>query len=148
MENKKVKNTKATLYDNIQFKSKLEVCCYKKLVEANLPALYEPEKFKLFEGLWLDTVTLYAPFKLRNVGNVYRPVTRKIMDITYTPDFIIKDYKGYDIYFDTKGMPNETYPIKKKLFLKILEAQNKPVIFFEPHNISQINESIKIILAL
>lgn len=148
IENKKVKNTKATLYDGIQFKSKLEVACYKKLIEAGLPALYEPEKVVIAEGFRLENVKYYCPYKKRGVGNVYSLNNVKIQDITYTPDFVIRDYKGWDIYIDTKGMPNETYPLKKKLFFDVLEKRNKPTLFFEPHNIGQIKESINIILNL
>jgi hypothetical protein len=95
-----------------------------------------------------------SKFKLKNV-QFYAPVKggmqiypRGIMSMTYTPDFYL-EFKGYKIWFDTKGQPNETYPLKKKLFLKLLEERSiitkEKILFFEPHNQRQILEAIQII---
>lgn len=152
MPNNKVKNAKVCQYNGITFKSKLELTCYKKLLEAGLEALYEPRKILLLKGFRLNNAIFYSPIRIRGVGKSFGLNTRPILDMTYTPDFFIENYKGYDIYFDTKGMPNETYPLKKKWFLAWAEEQSattgRRIIFFEPHNQAQIIKSIQIIKEL
>lgn len=149
MANNKVRNAKVCVYQGITFKSKLELTCYKLLIGAGLKAFYEPRKILLLKGFRLKDAAFYSPIKIRGVGKSYGLNTRPVMDMTYTPDFFIENYKGYDIYFDTKGMPNETYPLKKKWFLAWAEAQfaitGRKVLFFEPHNQAQIIKSIQII---
>lgn len=146
MENKKVVNTKKGEYDGIKFRSQLEISCYKKLIEAGFNPTYESDTFILLEKFKLTRVLFYAPVK----GKITL-YPRGIMNMTYTPDFLI-EYKGYKILFDTKGQPNETYPLKKKLFLKHLELRSmetkEKFIFFEPHNQRQILDAIQIIKQL
>ena len=145
--NKKVKNASATTYNNIDFKSKLEVACYKKLETSGLSFKYEPDKIILWGGKVLDKVLVYEPtkdkvFKLRTVGS-------KLRDITYTPDFKVL-YKEFIIYFDVKGHVNDVYPIKKKMLLQHLNDISKTTkyFFFEPHNVRQMVEAINIIKSL
>lgn len=142
-ENKKVKNTRKGEYNGIQFRSNLEIVCYKKLIEAGFKPQYESVTFTLLDKFKLQKVLFYAPVK-----GGFKEYPRTIMSMTYTPDFYI-EYKGYHILFDTKGQPNETYPLKKKWFLRQLEdtaiKTGKKFIFFEPHNQRQILESINII---
>ena len=75
--------------------------------------------------------------------------TRTLLNITYTPDFVINK-NNYKIYFDVKGKENDVYPIKKKMFLKTLEERNDGInyLFFEPHNIRQMLQAIEIIKKL
>lgn len=146
-KNKKILGASKHIYNNIEFKSKLEVDCYKLLIGSNLPFSYEGEKITILEG-FKPTITIYAPTKIQKgmYSKDLLQVTSKVRDITFLPDFlIIKD--NYRIYFDVKGMPNDTYPIKKKLFLKELERRNDgfKYMFFEPHSIYQMKQAIKII---
>ena len=148
-------NNQTLSFNDILFKSKLEVNCYKKLLEAGFIPEYEVQKFVIFNGFRMsDKINYFTQIKTNNKGQVltfFKDDRRKIRDITYLPDFYFV-YKGYEIYFDTKGKANDVYPIKKKLFLNMLnnisEKTNKSYLFFEPHNIKQIKESIKIILEL
>ena len=145
-ENKKVKNTRKGEYNGIQFRSHLEIICYKRLIESGFTPEYESQTFILLDKFKLTRVLFYAPVK----GGL-KLYPRGIMSMTYTPDFYL-EHKGYKILFDTKGQPNETYPLKKKLFLKQLEERsiitNEKFIFFEPHNQKQILEAIQIIKQL
>lgn len=146
--NKKIKGAREVISDNIKFKSKLELACYKKFKEAGLDFSYEPEKIVLWEGFKPSFVDIYSP-KKESRGR-YRSTlekqTKKLLNVTYTPDFVVTKDKC-KIYLDVKGMPNDTYPIKKKLFLKVLEERNDGYnyLFIEPHNIRQINQAIEII---
>lgn len=147
-ENRKIKNTKEVVFDNIKFKSQLERSCYKKIKETDLDVQYESEKIILWEGVKLDKVSLHAPKKIRpgKYEKDLQEQTRALLKITYTPDFIIIRGK-HKIYIDVKGKENDVYPIKKKMFLKHLEEREDDYIyhFFEPHSVKQIMQTIQTI---
>lgn len=149
-ENKKIKGAKSHIYNGVKFRSALEVGCYKLLEQSGLDFTYESERVVLFEGLHLEKTKLYAPkkdYKKKGKFGMYmEDITKKVLNMTYTPDFII--IKGeYKIYFDAKGFGNDTYPIKKKIFLKELEMREDgyKYIFMEPHNQRQMKQGIEII---
>ena len=145
--NKKVKNASTTSYNDINFKSKLEVSCYKKLETSGLSFQYEPDKIVLWVGKVLDKVVVYEPTKDKDFTS--RTLGSKLRDITYTPDFKVL-YKHYIIYFDVKGHVNDVYPIKKKMLLQHLNeiSDGSSYMFFEPHNVRQMVEAINIIKSL
>ena len=140
-ENKKIKNATGISYDNINFKSHLEYHCYKLLQEADIIPRYEYCKYRLIEPKKLTVGTCYAPRKK------HLTKFQTCREITYTPDFDFY-YKDIHVYYDAKGKSNDTYPLKKKLFLNYLENIGEPYIFFEPHNIAQIKQSIEILYEL
>lgn len=145
-ENRRIKGAHSVEFDNIKFKSALECSCYKKLKESGLEFHYESEKIIIWEGLKLSNTKLFIPNK---INKLLEECTRKLLNITYTPDFIV--IKGrYKIYFDVKGKENDVYPIKRKMFLKYLEEQNDEwtYIFFEPHNVRQMIQTIELIKTL
>mgnify|MGYP000007928143 CR=1 FL=1 len=138
-ENKKIKNARKIFYNGIHFKSNLEVTFYKTLVSAGLVPKYEEYKFILFEG-FRPTV----PFYNRSKSKVFRLDMSKVRDITYTPDFTIY-YKDTLFIIEAKGKENDTYPIKKKLFRKVLESVKIPCVYFEVHTKKELLEVIDII---
>lgn len=139
MENKKIRNATETVYNDIKFKSKLEATCYKTLNESGLVAGYETVTFKLMEG-FKPTV----PFYNRSKSKVFRLDMSKVRDITYTPDFTIF-YKDALFILEIKGIENETFPLKKKLFRKYLEQMETPCVYFEIHTKKELLEVIDII---
>lgn len=149
--NKKILGAKITVYNNIKFLSKLECDCYKLLENSGLLFWYEPETITLVDGFYPNNINIYAPSKKLvgkkiKYGKCLSKQTGKIRKITYTPDFKVeKDNCVY--YFDAKGQPNDTYPIRKKLFLNYLETlpKDKTYYFIEPHSLSQMKEAINII---
>lgn len=151
MTNKKVVNATFVEYKGHIFKSGLECSCYKKLVEAGLNPEHESEKIIIWEGAKLTNTKVYSPRHLRKgvYGKILELQTRALINITYTPDFVITKNR-YKIYFDVKGKENDTYPIKKKMFLKHLEERNDEwmYIFFEPHNMQQMVQAINLIKEL
>ena len=137
-ENKKVKNAQVTTYDGINFKSKLEVFCYKKLKEHNISFEYEKHKFTLFEG-FKPTFQCYFPNKL---GKLELDLT-KLRSTTYTPDFV-----GDYWIIETKGWSNDLYPVKLKLYRAQIESSEeykKYKLFIEPHNQKQCLQAIELI---
>lgn len=139
MYNKKIKNATPTEYNNIQFKSKQEVNSYKRLIEAGFMPEYEKTTYTLVPKLTLSNVLYYIPHKIKVLVS-----KSSCLPLTYTPDFEF-NYKGYTIFYEIKGRPNDTYPLKRKLFLKYLDENNIKSIFFEPHNLNQIDTSITIL---
>lgn len=157
MGTQKIRGASIQEYAGLKFKSKLEVACYKKLEQSGLWFRYEPTKFNLFNGPRLFNIDIFAPKKLspgkyskelvHETQNKEKP--KKLRDITYTPDFEVQ-LKGIRAYFDVKGKENDVYPIKKKLFLNLLEEaalENSycHFMFFEPHSVGQMVEAIEII---
>lgn len=149
--NKKIRGARTIEYKDVKFKSLLECSCYKKLESSGLDFSYESEKITLWKGIKPQNISIYSPkkIKLGKYGRDLELQSRALLDITYTPDFVVTK-NNYKIYFDVKGKENDTYPIKKKMFLKILEERNdgKQYLFFEPHNIRQMLQAINIITKL
>lgn len=147
--NKKIKNAEKRFYNNIQFKSDLEVSCFKKLEQAGLNPSYESETITVWKGFKPSSSRTYAPSKKRGVYNKDLSFQEgKIRDITYTPDFVVVK-NGYKFYFDAKGFPNDVYAYKKKLFISWMENQKDyKYVFFEPHSIKQMTQAIDIINSL
>lgn len=131
MQNKKIINATPKSYDGINFKSTLEVSIYKYLKDTNFNVLYEPDTFIL-----LDSFT--PPLCIVN-GKI---VKRKILKITYTPDFKV-EYKNKIIYIEVKGFCNDVYPYKKKLFLN--KIKDSDIIFIEVHSKKELLDSLKLI---
>ena len=148
--NKKIRNASPKEYNGIKFRSTLECSCYKKLEQSGLQFEYESESAVLMEGFYLENIVLYAPTRVK--GKLSKTLDKqegKIRAITYTPDFIVNT-DTHIIYFDVKGKENDTYPLKKKMFLKQLEKLPtvKKIIFIEPHSVKQMVQAIDFIKKL
>lgn len=149
MENKKVKGATPLKYNNIQFKSKLEVESYKALVSEGFKPEYEQYSFHLWKGKKFS-VSFYDLHKDRKTHkNVWGRNEYKPVDIKYKPDFIFFVDNGSDtktmIVIECKGYQNDRYPYVKKLFLRYLEDNVPQSIFFEVHNIKQLKAAIEVI---
>ena len=117
MQNKKIRNATPLEYSNIKFKSTLEKLVYKTLVESGLDVQYEPQTFTLWEG-FKPTV----PFYDRNKKTKNLELTdKKLIDIKYTPDFVVHYPPCIVAFIEAKGMENDVFYIKKKLFRSLLE---------------------------
>lgn len=139
VENKKIRNARESVFNDIHFRSKLEESFYRTLVSAGLTPGYELTKFVLAEG-FKPTV----PFFNRSKSKVFRMDMNKVRDITYTPDFIIL-YNGTMFIIEAKGIENDTFPLKKKLFRRLLESMEIPCVYFEVRTKKELLEVIKII---
>lgn len=144
--NRKIKNATPTEYNGIQFKSKTEVMVYKTLLQYGFKPYYEPTKYGVWRG-FKPTVPTYKPDKTGQL----KLEDKKIIDITYTPDFIFMapDNKTVIIMEAKGGFLNDTYPIKEKLFRGYLEdllkKSNQPTMFFQVRSKSQVIQAINII---
>ena len=120
MQNQKIKNATVTTVDNIKFKSKLEAYTYQKLKEANIDVQYEPIKYELLPAF------------------IFKE--KKIRPITYTPDFV-----GNNFIIECKGYPNDTFPLKLKLFYYYLYINNININYYIIRNQKEVDNLIKIL---
>ena len=137
---KKIKNATPLEYRGIKFKSKLEMVSYVTLKEAGLPVKYEPRKFILWEG-FRPTVPFYDRDKVTRTLKLEK---KKLLPITYTPDFVF-NWKGHMIVIEAKGLENEVFPIKKKMFRAWLEENEPDSLYFEIFSKRQLLQAIDII---
>lgn len=142
-ENKKIKNASPLEYDGISFKSKLEKMAYQTLRESNLPIEYESRKFIIWEG-FKPTVPFYNKDRKTRMLKLENA---KLKDCTYSPDFTF-EYNGYLVILELKGVENDLYPLKKKMFRKWLEEHQPKSIFFEIYSKKQLLQAIDTIKAL
>lgn len=144
--NKKIRNATPTEYSGLKFKSKNEVMVYKTLVQFGFEPFYEATKYVIWKG-FKPQIPTYKP---DNSGNLTLQNT-KIIDITYTPDFVFMapDNKTVVIIEVKGGFVNDTYPIKEKMFRGYLEDllknYNQPTMFFQVRNKTQVLQAISII---
>ena len=65
---------------------------------------------------------------------------KRILPIKYTPDFI-----GDNFIIETKGRANESFPIRWKLFKKLVSEQFPDYVLFKPQNQKECDIVIEII---
>jgi len=158
MPNKKIRNATTSKIKGITFKSQTEKMVYRTLIERGIDVKYEPKTFVLWDGF-----TPITPFydqetdrqqELRNEGLEHKTpkmlVLKRasVVGIRYTPDFYFK-VGDVDIWFEVKGIENDVFYIKKKLFRKFLDdrflATNQKSMFFEIYTKRQVLQALDII---
>ena len=137
--NKKILNATNSAIGNISFKSKLEASVYKTLVEHGFSPQYESQRFVLWKGSKINDI-----YYTKGSDGHLKADNSKIRDITYTPDFIIL-HNGTMFIIEAKGIENDTFPLKKKLFRRLLESMEMPCVYFEVRTKRELLEAIKII---
>jgi hypothetical protein len=138
---KKVRNATAKEVDGIKFRSLLEAHCYRQLRDAGIQANYEKKTYVLMEGFH------YANESYEDNGKTGFTDKQKykVRDITYTPDFV--DPHGRWV-IECKGYANERFPLKWKMFKKLLMEQDDPPVLFVPRNQKQNIETVQKILEM
>ncbi len=137
---KRGRSIKST-YDGESFDSQLEVYCYKKLKETNLSFEFNKKTFTIIEA-FKCTGESYEADKRKGTG-LY-PKSKSLQSLKYTPDFIVSG--KFNAIIETKGMANELWPLRLKLFKKYLTDNNLEYDIYIPHNHLQVNECIEMIL--
>lgn len=141
--NKKIKNATKTVASGIEFKSKLEGYCYRRLIENGFKPYYERYKIVIFPKKEIRHI---AGLCWSTPKGSFKTQMKPLLPITYTPDFVFSVGKSIFI-IETKGRPNDVYPYKRKIFLRWLEQkaqdnQDYKFYFFEPKNQNEIHEMI------
>lgn len=137
-----VKNRKKSYsFKGKNYKSSLERTMAMLLDSAGIPFQYEPEKFEVVQGF-------HFPFKsyerqANGKGDMVNRGQKKVHGISYTPDFI-----GDGFIIETKGYANETFPMRWKMFKKMLVEGGydpKNLVIYKPQKISECEEVVKLI---
>ena len=133
--------SKKITYDGIKFASGLERYMYMALKKAKIKAKYEGQTFQLIPSFEFDLECIErcanGKGEYKNRGN------KKILNIKYTPDFI-----GKDFIIETKGRANESFPLRWKLFKKLItERRLGPLTLYKPQNHKECDETVRLILA-
>ena len=126
-------------YDGITFASGLERYMYMALKKAKIKALYEGQTFELVESFDF-------PFEAyercgNGKGDYKNRGNKKILNIKYTPDFI-----GKGFIIETKGRANESFPMRWKLFKKLVTEQFPNITLYKPQNQAECDRTIELIL--
>ena len=141
--NHKIKNASCIEYNRIKFKSRLECSVYKWLIEKGITPQYEPYTFIIWSGFKPN-----VPFYTKSKYNDLKLDNKKIIDIKYTPDFFFI-YNGIRVFIEVKGIENDVFYIKKKLFRAYLEKCKKEkglnLLYFEIFTKRQLLQAIEII---
>jgi len=126
-------------YDGIQFASGLEKYMYIALKKNKIKAKYEGETFVLLSGFHFDNEVYER--QSNGKGEYKNRGCKRILPIKYTPDFI-----GDDFIIETKGRANESFPMRWKLFKRLIVNQFPNATLYKPQNQKECDETIRIIL--
>lgn len=125
-------------YDGIKFASGLERYMYMALKKAKIKAKYEGETFVLVNGFHFENEVYER--QANSKGEFTNRGGKRILPIKYTPDFI-----GDNFIIETKGRPNESFPIRWKLFKKLVTEQFPGYRLFKPQNQKECDRVIQIL---
>lgn len=136
--NKKIRNATASSLGDIEFKSKLELYTYKKLLENNIEADYEKHTFILQDKFEFDGNS-YESHKIKGEKE-FTNLSPNIRSITYTPDFVNKEKK---FVIEVKGYSNDVFPMKWKMFKHSICGEGYDL--YLPSTIKQVDAAIELI---
>ena len=125
-------------YDGIKFESGLERYTYIALKKNKLFEGYQNERFELITSFQFPNTSYEKQANCK--GEYINRGIKKILGIKYTPDFIGKDY-----IIECKGRPNESFPIRWKLFKLWLTKNNIGKILYKPQNQKEVDLTINLI---
>tara|TARA_R100000908_G_C3683531_1_gene101058 strand:- start:210 stop:665 length:456 start_codon:yes stop_codon:yes gene_type:complete len=127
-------------YDGIKFASGLEKYMYCALKKAGIKAKYEGETFVLINGFHFENKVYER--QSNSKGLFKNRGCKRILPIKYTPDFI-----GENFIIETKGRPNESFPIRWKLFKYLMTKQFPNYTLYKPQNQKECDQVIELIKA-
>src|SRR6056300_577360 len=125
-------------YDGHNFASGLERYMYMALKKAKIRAKYEGETFVLINGFHFENEVYER--QANSKGEFVNRGNKRILPIKYTPDFI-----GDNFIIETKGRPNESFPIRWKLFKRLMTEQFPGYRLFKPQNQKECDRVIQIL---
>lgn len=156
--NKKIRNATQSSSRGITFKSQLEKSIYNTLLQQGFEPQYESKTFTLWDGFtpitpFYDKETdkqnqKRAELLGKKVSKILVKKEGKVIGIRYTPDFYFK-YKDLNVYIEAKGIENDVFYIKKKMFIKYLDDRylesGEKSIYFEVYTKKQLLQAVEII---
>ncbi len=130
---------KKITYDGINFASGLERYMYMMLKKNKIKAEYEGNTFVLIDSF--DFTNESYERQANNKGEFRNRGSKKILPIKYTPDFI-----GDGFIIETKGRANESFPMRWKLFKRLVAEQFPDHILYKPQNQKECDRVVELIL--
>ena len=121
-----------------KYASGLEKYCGDSLQAAGYKFNYE-QKFTIMEGFNYPSPYFKSTPKSKEMKDVS---SRKILPITYKPDFYLPEYKTF---IETKGWvrPNDSFPLRWKIFMNYLKGNDMDDhTLFIPKNKEQVDAII------
>ena len=125
-------------YDGISFASGLERYTYIALKKNKLYEGYESETYQIIESFNFPNISYEK--QANSKGEYINRGSKKILGIKYTPDFIGKDY-----IIECKGRPNESFPLRWKLFKLWLTKNNIGKTLYKPQNQKEVDKTMSLI---
>jgi hypothetical protein len=130
---------KKVSFDGIDFASGLEKYMYIALKKHKIKTQYEGETFVLLNGFHFENEAYEK--QSNGKGEYQNRGGKRILPIKYTPDFI-----GEDFIIETKGRANESFPMRWKLFKKLVSEQFPNFTLYKPQNQKDCDRTIELIL--
>jgi|TARA_R100000951_G_scaffold105311_1_gene99034 hypothetical protein len=131
--------SRKVIFDGITFASGLERYMYQALKKAKIRCDYEGRTFTLVEGFNFDNETYER--QTNGKGEMVNRGCKKILPIKYTPDFI-----GKEFIIETKGRANESFPMRWKLFKKMINRMYPHVTLYKPQNQKECDRVVELII--
>ena len=132
--------SKKVVFDGITFASGLERYMYQALKKAKIKADYEGETYTLINGFEFESTSYERQSngkgEFKNRGN------KKILPIKYTPDFV--SWKN-EFIIECKGRANESFPMRWKLFKRMINISRPYVTLYKPQNQKECDQVIELI---
>ena len=125
--------------DGINFASGLERYMYLALKKAKIKAKYEGETYVVQDGFNFNQ-DCYEK-QANGIGEYKNRGNKAIQSVKYTPDFV-----GTGFIIECKGRPNESFPIRWKLFKRYISKNLPNVTLYKPQNQKECDEIVSLIL--
>ena len=126
----------AGLLGGFFFQPRKFYCCRSNFIRGQ--AKYEGETFVLLNGFHFEN-ECYAR-QANGKGDYKNRGAKRILPIKYTPDFI-----GDDFIIECKGRANESFPMRWKLFKKLVTEQFPNITLYKPQNQAECDRTIQLI---
>ena len=131
--------SKKVVFDGITFASGLERYMYQALKKARIKAKYEGETYTLIDSF--NFMTTSYERQSNGKGEFKDRGNKKILPIKYTPDFV-----GDKFIIECKGRANESFPIRWKLFKRMINIKQPYVTLYKPQNQKECDQVIELII--
>jgi len=131
--------SKKVVLDGITFASGLEKYMYLALRKAKIKADYEGETFTLIDGFEFETTSYER--QSNGKGEFKDRGNKKILPIKYTPDFVNDEF-----IIECKGRANESFPMRWKLFKRMINIKQPYVTLYKPQNQKECDKVIELVI--
>ena len=131
--------SKKVVFDGITFASGLERYMYQVLKKAKIKTKYEGQTYTLIDSFEFETPSYER--QSNGKGEFKNRGDKKILPIKYTPDFVNEDF-----IIECKGRANESFPMRWKLFKRMINISRPYVTLYKPQNQKECDQVIELII--